>query len=212
MSHLLTKIKICGITNSEDALAAVKYGADALGFVFYKKSPRYVEISKAHEIISHLPAFIPTVGVFVNETFENIQKTVDECGIGIVQLHGDEDEKFCSKFRTKIIKSVKVSDEKSIEKIKEYKVSAFLLDAFSEEIPGGTGKTFNWDLAVRAKKYGRIILAGGVNPENVKDAILKVNPYAVDVSSGVESKPGKKDYEKMRRFIEAVRVVDRVKK
>lgn len=206
---MTTKIKICGITNIEDAQAAVKYGADALGFVFYKKSSRYVEIESAQEIISLLPPFISAVGVFVNETFENIEKLLGKCSINILQFHGDEDENFCNKFNIKVIKSIRIKDENSIKKMKEYKVSAFLLDSFSENMPGGTGKSFDWDLAVKAKNYGKIILAGGLTLENVKDAVLKVKPYAVDVSSSVETKPGKKDHEKMRRFIEEVKGIDR---
>jgi len=200
-----TKVKICGITNIEDALAAVEYGADALGFVFYKKSPRYIEVKQAKEIISRLPPFASTVGVFVNDSFENIESITDLCSITIIQLHGDEDKDFCSNFKVNVIKSIRIKNENSIEKMKEYNVSAFLLDTYSDNMPGGTGKSFNWDLAIKAKNYGKIILAGGLTPENVREAILKVKPYAVDVSSGVESKPGKKDHKKMKRFIEEVK-------
>ena len=202
---MAAKIKICGITNIDDALEANSYGADALGFVFYKKSPRYIEVKLAKEIILKLPPFTAAVGVFVNETYKNIEKAIDTCSIRVIQLHGDEEKDFCSKFDVKVIKAIRVKDENSLEMMKRYKVSAFLLDNFSKEIPGGTGKSFDWDLAIRAKRYGNIILAGGLNPENVIEAILKVKPYGVDVSSGIESKPGKKDYEKMRRFIEAVK-------
>ncbi len=199
---MTTKIKICGITNIEDARAAVEYGADAIGFVFYKKSSRYIEVEKAQKIISLLPPFISTVVVFVNESYKNIERVIDKCHLNILQLHGNEDKNFCTRFSLTVIKSIKIKDEKSLENMERFKVSAFLLDSFSENIPGGTGKSFDWDLAVRAKKYGNIILAGGLTAENVKDAISKVKPYGVDVSSGVEIKPGKKDHEKMRRFIE----------
>src|SRR3990172_2453596 len=198
---MLTKVKICGITGIDDALKAVEFGADALGFVFYKKSPRYIEVKKAREIISNLPPLITTVGVFVNDSFENIETIIDLCQIKTIQLHGDENQDFCSKFNLSVIKSIAVKDENSFKKMKGYTVSAFILDSFFQDIPGGTGKSFDWDLAVKAKKYGNIILAGGLTPENVREAILKVRPYAVDVSSGVESKPGEKDYEKMKKFI-----------
>jgi len=200
-----TKIKICGITNIDDALEAVSYGADALGFVFYEKSPRYIEVKRAKEIISKLPPFTTAVGVFVNETYKNIEKIIDACSIRVIQLHGDEEKDFCSKFKVRVIKAIRVKDESSLKMMKGYKVAAFLLDNYSQKLPGGTGKSFDWDLAIRAKKYGDIILAGGLNPENVSEAISKVRPYGVDVSSGVESRPGKKDYKKMRRFIEAVK-------
>lgn len=204
----MVKVKICGITNLEDALYAADCGADALGFIFYPKSPRFIEKTKAKEIISKLPPFITTVGVFVNESIENIVNTVHECNINIVQLHGDETPDYCSKLPVKAIKAIRVKDEDSLKKMTEYKTSTFLLDAYSEYSYGGTGKIFNWDLAIKAKGYGRIILSGGLTPDNVREGIKKVKPYAVDVSSGVEEMEGKKSKEKVREFIERVRSLD----
>lgn len=185
------RIKVCGITNLEDALAAVGLGVDALGFVF-APSPRQITPDKAKEIIRRLPPWIATVGVFVDEKPEWIMRVVSECRLDWVQLHGDESPQYCKDLDLKIIKTIKTD----IERISEYDVSGVLLD-----ISMGTGKVYNWDLAVEAKKYGKpIILSGGLTPENVSEAIRKVIPYGVDVSSGVESSPGKKDYEKMKKF------------
>ncbi len=201
----MVKVKICGITNLEDALYAAECGADALGFIFYPKSPRFIEKTKAKEIISKLPPFITTVGVFVNESMENIVNTIHECNINIVQLHGDETPDYCSKVPMKAIKAIRVKDEDSLKQIAEYKTSTFLLDTYSENSYGGTGKIFNWNLAIKAKGYGRIILSGGLTPDNVNEAIERVKPYGVDVSSGVEEREGKKDKIKVREFIKRVR-------
>ena len=214
----MIKVKICGITNLEDALYAADCGADALGFIFYPKSPRFVEITRAREIISKLPPFITTVGVFVNQSIENIVNTVHECNINIVQLHGDETPDYCSKILLlspfnkgglggiKLIKAIRVKNEDTLKQIAGYKASTFLLDAYSEDSYGGTGKIFNWDLAINAKGYGRIILSGGLTHDNVREAIEKVKPYGVDVSSGVEEREGKKDKEKVREFIKKVKL------
>ena len=196
----MTRVKICGITNLEDARLAVKYGADALGFVFYEGSPRHVFPETVREIISHLPPFVTTVGVFVNAPPQEIREVMDLAGLDVVQLHGDEPQEECSLF-PRVIKAFRVRELSDIERLKGYSVSAYLLDAYDPEVPGGTGQTFNWDIAVEAKKYGPIILAGGLTPENVADAVSRVRPYAVDVSSGVEAQKGKKDHEKMRLFI-----------
>ncbi len=201
----MVKVKICGITNLEDALYAADCGADALGFIFYPKSPRFVEITRAKEIISKLPPFITNVGVFVNESIENIVNIVHECNINIVQLHGDETPEYCSKVPMKVIKAIRIKDEDSLKQIAEYKTSTFLLDAYSEDSYGGTGKIFNWNLAIKAKGYGRIILSGGLTHDNVREAIEKFKPYGVDVSSGVEEREGKKDKEKVKEFIKRVR-------
>ncbi|MBI3583733.1 MAG: phosphoribosylanthranilate isomerase [Nitrospinae bacterium] len=201
----MIKVKICGITNLEDALYAADCGADALGFIFYPKSPRFVEITRAEEIISKLSPFITTVGVFVNQSIENIVNIVHECNINIVQLHGDETPDYCSKLPMKAIKAIRVKNEDSLKQIAGYKTSTFLLDAYSENSYGGTGKIFNWDLAIKAKGYGRIILSGGLTHDNVREAIEKVKPYGVDVSSGVEEKEGKKGKEKVREFIKRVK-------
>jgi len=199
----MTKIKICGITNLEDANAAIDYGADALGFVFFKKSPRYITPEKASAITSKLPAFVTTVGVFVDDRAEEILKITEETGIDVVQLHGDEPPESCLLPR-RVIKGIRVKSLESLEPLKSYQniVSAFLLDTFAPHMPGGTGQVFNWDIAIEAKNFGRIILAGGLTPENISEAIRRVNPYAVDVSSGVELVKGKKDHQKMRLFIE----------
>jgi phosphoribosylanthranilate isomerase len=204
----VVSIKICGITNPDDALIAVEYGADALGFVFHSKSPRAVTPEIVQSIISKLPPFIPTVGVFVDETRENIEKIAREVGLDIVQLHGSESPDACDCHK-KVIKAIRVKDLNDLEPLNkyiQYNVSAFLLDTYSPHAIGGTGQIFNWDIAVEAKKYGRIILAGGLNSDNVSEAIKWVQPYGIDVSSGVEGNiKGKKDHKKLKAFIENAR-------
>jgi phosphoribosylanthranilate isomerase len=213
----MTKVKICGVTNLEDAVYAAECGADAIGFIFYQKSPRFIERKTAKEIIRNLPPFITPVGVFVNHDIEDVIKTVHECRLNTAQLHGDESSDYCSKIPLsspfskggvggiKVIKAIRVESENSLKKMTGYGVSAFLLDSYSENSYGGTGKTFNWELALKAKEYGRIILSGGLTKDNIKDAIEKVRPYGVDVSSGVEEMVGKKDKEKVREFIKRVK-------
>lgn len=199
----MAKIKICGITNLDDARAAIDLGADALGFVFFKESPRNIPPKKAAAIMAKLPVFTTTVGVFVNTPREEIQKIADETGIHVIQLHGDESPESCCLSR-RVIKGIRVKSLESLDLLKRYQhlVSAFLLDTYAPHMPGGTGRAFNWDIAIEAKNFGRIILAGGLTPENISEAVRRVKPYAVDVSSGVEREKGKKDHQKMRLFIE----------
>ena len=203
-SHCV-KIKICGMTNMEDSLLAVKGGADAVGFIFYKKSPRYISAKTAKNIIAELPPFVETVGVFVDESVDRINRIAESCNLSAVQLHGDESSAFCKKIRRKVIKAVRVKGKESFEGMSAYKVSAFLLDAYSDQQQGGTGETFDWRLVNEGKKYGPVILAGGLDPVNVAHAIQKVKPYAVDVCSGVERIPGVKDPARLRAFIKAVK-------
>ncbi len=197
----MVKVKICGITNIADAMAAVDAGADALGFVFYDKSPRFVNPLAVAQIIARLPPFIQTVGLFVNEEPEKINWTADYCGLDLVQLHGDESPEDCTEVNRRVIKAFRVKNIISIEPLKKFTVAGYLLDAWSPDAYGGTGRTFNWEVAAAARQYGSIILAGGLTPENLAEALLQVQPYALDVSSGVESTPGRKDHEKMREFI-----------
>ena len=199
----MTKIKICGITNLDDAMAAVDFGADALGFVFFKGSPRNISPEKAAAIISRLPVFTTIVGVFVDEPREEILKIVSQTGLSVIQLHGEEPPEACLLPR-KVIKGIRIKSIESLEPLKRYQghISAFLLDTYAPHMPGGTGQAFNWDIALEAKNFGRVILAGGLTPENISEAIRRVNPYAVDVSSGVELVKGKKDHQKMKLFIE----------
>lgn len=197
----MVKVKICGITNLEDARAAVDFGADALGFVFYKGSPRYISPQTAKEIISQLPPLITTVGVFVDETTEYIEDMLRTIPLDIAQLHGHEPPE-ASFLSRRVIKAIRVKELSDLEPLKKYKVSAFLLDTYTPESLGGTGQIFNWDIAIAAKQFGRIILAGGLNPENIERAIRWVRPYAVDVSTGIEEEKGKKDLRKMKLFIE----------
>lgn len=200
----MLKVKICGITNLEDALAAADYGADALGFVFLEKSPRYIQPEKAKEIVSFLPPFVTTIGVFVNEDTAKTKEIMEFAGINILQLHGDEPPESCGIWH-RIIKAFRVRDFTDLGALEKYRASAFLLDTYSPEQFGGTGQVFNWDIAVEAKRYGRIILSGGLNPDNIEKAIKRVMPYAVDVSSGIEEYKGKKDLKKMKEFIEKVK-------
>src|SRR3989339_924010 len=199
----MVKVKICGITNLDDAMAATDFGADALGFVFFKKSPRYISHANAKKIIKRLPPFISTVGVFVHENKKNIEKIVLQTGINIIQLHGDETPKACNLSKP-VIKAIRVKSIETLELVSKYKdkVSVFLLDTYTPEVFGGSGQVFNWDIAVEAKKFGRVILSGGLSTENIEKAVRLVHPYAVDVSSGVEAEKGKKNHLKMKLFIE----------
>lgn len=242
------RVKICGITNREDALAAADAGADALGFIFCESSPRKVSLDVAGNIIRELPPFVAKVGVFVDATDEVIRRAVGKCGLDTLQFHGEESPEFCGKFSAlemengtitltpslapgregsgasvlasstpavqasriwtplKVYKAFRIQNLESLQALPPYKTDAWLLDSFMPDKPGGTGATFNWDLAVEARKLGRpVILAGGLTPENVAEAVRKVQPFAVDVSSGVESSPGKKDHTKVRRFIAAAK-------
>ncbi len=199
------KVKICGMTRMEDALQAVEYGADAVGFIFHKKSPRSVSMSTAKRIVAALPPFIEAVGVFVNEPADRIQRVVESCGLSAVQLHGEETPAFCRRMQRKVIKAVRIKDEQSLNGLSHYKVSAFLLDTFSEQQHGGTGTVFDWKLALQGKKYGPVILAGGLDAANVSKAVAQVQPYGVDVCSGVEKSPGIKNPAKMKAFIKAAK-------
>lgn len=196
------RVKICGITNLEDAEAAVAFGADALGFIFYKKSPRYIDPLRAAAIIRALPPFVIKVGVFVDEALEEVSRVREDASIDRVQLHGDETPGYCAEASPGVIKAFRIHGRADIEKLALYDVSAFLLDTYVDGVPGGTGETFNWEIAVEASALRRIILSGGLTPENVAGAVRMVRPYAVDVSSGVEAGPGKKDLEKMKKFID----------
>jgi len=205
----MIKIKICGITNLDDALFASEYGADALGFNFYKKSPRYIEPQKAAEIIAQLPPFVMPVGVFVNEREDRIREIQHLTCIQAVQLHGDESPEFCQRFEGRVIKAFQVKDKESLKAMAHYRVGAFLLDSYREGMRGGTGVTFDWHLAVVAKTFGKIILAGGLTPENVTEAVKLVQPYGVDVAGGVEKEHGIKDQGKVKKFITEVRRASR---
>jgi phosphoribosylanthranilate isomerase len=195
------KVKVCGMTSLKDALVAVEEGADAVGFIFYKKSPRSVTMKTVREIVLELPPFVDTVGVFVDETAEQINKIADYCNLDIIQLHGDESPTFCKKIRRRVIKAFRIKDMQSVKKLSGFLVCGFLLDTFSENLHGGTGKVFDWNLVLPAKKFGPVIMAGGLTPNNVQQAIRQVRPYGVDVCSGVESEPGIKDHKKIRAFL-----------
>jgi phosphoribosylanthranilate isomerase len=204
------KIKICGITNLQDAEAAVEAGADALGFVFYAKSPRCIEPEVAKRIIAQLPPFVLPVGVFVNHDRDTIREVFDECGLAFAQLHGDETPEFCESLGRPVLRALRLRDRGSLLALAEYKgrmgVRGFIVDAFSTQAYGGTGETVDWALAREVAQAMPILLAGGLTSDNVQEAIQHVQPYGVDVSSGVEESPGRKDHEKIRAFTEAVRL------
>ena len=202
----MTRVKICGITEFEDARDAALLGADAIGLNFYPNSPRYIDPARAATIIEKLPPFVSVVGVFVNHPDpQNLEDFAVSLGLHAVQLHGNESPDYCSMIqRVKVIKAFRVDSNFRVDTLRNHGSGTFLLDACSP----GMGKPFNWELAFGANAFGSIILAGGLNPENVAQAVTTLHPFGVDVASGVESKPGKKDYEKMRRFIEAVQRAD----
>ena len=204
-------IKICGITNLEDALSAQGFGATALGFVF-SESKRRIDPDSAKKIIDSIKRdHIMIVGVFVNETTEKVKEIQGYCKLDAIQLHGDESSEFCGLFEDiKTIKAFRMRDESVLNEMALYKdLFAYLLDAYSDEAYGGTGKSFNWDLAIKAKSIGRpIILSGGIGLDNAKDAIKRVLPYGLDISSSIEIRPGKKDPEKMRELINLIKNLD----
>lgn len=202
-----TKAKVCGITNIDDARASLEAGCDALGFVFYKKSPRYIAPEKAKEIIIQLPKNVIKVGVFVNSKEKTIKHIARVCGLDILQFHGDETPEFCARFGNyKIIKAFRVKDGLDLESILRYNPFAYLFDTFVKSKVGGTGKPFNWRLIRHLNGIKRpIFLSGGLNERNVRRAIESVRPEWVDVSSSVEIMPGKKNHQKVRDFIKAAK-------
>ncbi|HEY0319972.1 MAG TPA: phosphoribosylanthranilate isomerase [Pyrinomonadaceae bacterium] len=205
----MVRVKICGITNLEDACAAVEAGADALGFNFYPRSPRYISRLDARRIIEQLPPDILTVGVFVNEAEpEALARMAEESNVGAVQLHGDESPAYCRALgNLYVIKALRVAEAFVPESVLEYETEAILLDAFDRRERGGTGRTFDWDIARRVRALvPKLYLAGGLSVENVSEAIETVRPYAVDACSRLESTPGRKDPERVRSFISAVHV------
>ena len=200
-----TRIKICGITSREDAIMAAGLGAWALGFIFYKESPRFISPYKAKKIIQDLPPFVTPVGVFVNQKEGAVKDIADLCGIRTLQFHGYESADYCRRFsKFKVIKAFRVKEDFNISGLGAYAVSAFLFDAHEPKVYGGSGKTFNWDI-IKDKNFTKpVILSGGLNAENVCEAIKAVGPFAVDVSSGVEESPGKKKFKLIQDFVEQV--------
>jgi phosphoribosylanthranilate isomerase len=206
-----TRVKVCGITRPEDALLAVRLGASALGFNFYSASPRYIAPEVARTIIRQLPPFVMAVGVFANEAeMTHIVEIARDAGVSAVQLHGPRFPGSIGQADgLPVIRAVAVADGFKAEMLAGFEARAFLLDAYHPNLSGGTGRSFNWDLVRDAGRYGTIILAGGLKPENVGHAIRLVRPFAVDVASGVESAPGQKDPELLRAFFAAVEEADR---
>jgi len=203
----VVRVKICGITNLADATAAVESGADALGFVFVPSSPRVISPQKAAAIIARIPPFVQTVGLFVNEEPDRVNWVADFCGLDLVQLHGDEDPDYCPEIRRRIIKAIRVKDRHSLQGVDRYPVAAILCDAWSATGYGGTGERFDWSILNDVAVDRPLILAGGLTPDTVAWAVESVRPWGVDVSSGVEVSPGKKDHDLMRRFIAEARRV-----
>ncbi|HXL79811.1 MAG TPA: phosphoribosylanthranilate isomerase [Pyrinomonadaceae bacterium] len=204
----MVRIKICGITNLEDALACADAGADLLGFNFYPGSPRYIKPETAREVVAQLPAAILTVGVFVNAgTPQNVARLIDAVGVAAVQLHGDESPSYCRELDGRfVIKALRAGENFKPESAAEYDTDAVLLDSLDQSLRGGTGRTFDWSIARSTKtKVPKLILAGGLGPENVAEAVASVQPYGVDACSSLESSPGRKDIARVRAFIKAIR-------
>lgn len=198
------KVKICGITNHEDAQAALRMGADILGFNFYPASPRYIKPEKAFEIIAKLPGFLDTCAIFVNADVNDVHEITSTGFLNWVQFHGDRSPDYCKQFMSwnlHVIKAVRVQSAESIREAEKYNTSALLFDAFNAELYGGTGETFDWSLLKNCPS--KIFLAGGITPENVRQA-LECETYAIDICSGIESEPGKKDHKKMKQLFENI--------
>ena len=199
-------VKICGITSPVDAQEAADAGADAVGLMFYEGSPRCVSLEVAKAIVKVLPPSVARVGVFVNAEESLVRQAMRECTLNVLQFHGEESPEFCAGFGAMTLKAIRVKDESSLAELERFGTDGFLLDAFSKDARGGTGEQFNWKLARKATECGKpIFLAGGLTAENVTEAVRVAEPFAVDVSSGVESEPGRKDAEKMRTFVAAAK-------
>jgi len=214
ISYHRTRIKICGLTSLSDAIEAVHLGADALGFIFAQESPRRLDPEAACAITCHLPPLVTRVGVFKDQEPAWIREVVRSCSLHIVQLHGSESPRYCQTLGIDYFKAFRIKDERSLAAMQDYTDSlqgrAFLLDAFVHGRAGGTGETFDWNLARTASTFGPIILSGGLHPGNVSQAIVQVRPFAVDTCSGVEEEPGKKDVERLRAFFDQVNQADSV--
>jgi phosphoribosylanthranilate isomerase len=195
------KVKICGITNAADAHRAVGYGADALGFIFHEASPRNISVPLARQIVSTLPPFVTTVGVFVNATIDRVREVRQQAGLDLVQLHGDESPETVSALGPSVIKAIRIKGAESFDGIERYEPRAFLLDAHDDAVYGGSGLKFDWDLAQWVDEVP-VLIAGGLTPDNVAEAIRVTRPYGVDVSTGVEAEPGRKDPVKLQAFIQ----------
>ncbi len=202
---MTVRVKVCGITNAKDAELAADAGVDALGFIFVPRTPRYIDLETARGIIHDLPPFITPVGVFADHPVAEVDQIMARCGLRTAQLHGSEAPAYCEEITASVIKAFRVGRERVFPQLGAYRVHAYLLDSFVEGKLGGTGNTFPLELASRAKSFGRVIIAGGLTPENVAQVINAVQPYGVDVSSGVEAKPGRKDPLKLHDFLGAVR-------
>jgi phosphoribosylanthranilate isomerase len=202
----MTQIKICGITNEPDAMYAAACGADALGFIFYPSSPRYIGPAQASLIIEKLPADIARIGVFVNEAIPEVKRISELCKLDFMQLHGDESPEYCSHFAPEmLIKALELRDENDLCNAAQYRVAAILVDSRHAGLYGGTGRKANWYLAQRVKGLAPLILSGGINEENVQEAQEIVAPDALDINSGVEIRPGEKDHKKLARIFDIIR-------
>jgi len=201
-----TRVKICGITREQDALAAVEAGADAIGLVFYPPSPRDISVQRAAQIVSVLPPFVTTVGLFVNAEASFIAEVVEEAGIDLIQFHGNECSEYCGQHKRPWIRAIRMRSDRDVARSAEEfsQARGLLLDAYRPGVPGGTGETFDWS-RIPVDLAHRIILAGGLNPDNISQAVRQVRPFAVDVSGGVEAAPGIKDADKIARFMAGVR-------
>lgn len=210
-----TRIKVCGMTDAAEVNGLVAVGVDALGFIFADVSPRRIEPDKAREIVSALPPFVDAVGVFVNEELDVVNDIVKYCGLTMVQLHGNESPQFCAAVKGRVIKTFSIRPETSLSETNPFYdpylevVNGFLVDTYHEKVAGGTGQVFDWELLKKNRPAGPLILAGGLNPDNIEEAVRQVRPFAVDVNSGVEIAPGVKDIAKVERLIETVRATDR---
>ncbi|XCN74782.1 MAG: phosphoribosylanthranilate isomerase [Candidatus Electrothrix aestuarii] len=209
------RIKMCGITNLEDATAAVDAGVDALGFIFYEKSPRNIDPEVARIIIEQLPPFVSTVGVFVDRKRQEVEEIIRFCRLGYAQLHGQESPKYCERLTRfaapcQVIKALRVGEHLQASDITPYNdhVKGFLLDTYQKGVKGGTGQRFDWSLIQGLKLQRDFILAGGLDAESVREAVENVSPYALDVNSGVEASPGQKDYSLIKKFIRQVRACE----
>tara|TARA_B100001123_G_scaffold114815_1_gene133858 strand:+ start:2540 stop:3163 length:624 start_codon:yes stop_codon:yes gene_type:complete len=199
------RTKICGITQEDDAQFAAEQGADAVGFIFYVPSPRFVEPDQAAEIVAGLSPLVTPVGVFVNTDRHLTESTIEKVGLRAIQLHGDETPEDCLGYSVPVIRALRVGSEFDVGDLEAYSVETFLLDTAKDGLYGGTGQTFDWAIAQDASRMRRIILSGGIGPENVAEAVSAVQPYAVDCGSGVEAKPGVKDHEKITAFFNALK-------